>query len=162
MNEPDMMPGLMCMPMIGPTTAKLMQGGTGDCYVGSSAAFNLVNSAFSVDIDPLGDGLAYTPYALVVGDGASQFTGLDDSDDDICLPDLYCSHPYNGTTDRYWQFKESGGLLTLSTSPDNATWTQVLLPIADPFDLTAVEIRLGATAQNLNPSAPTVTFDGVN
>jgi hypothetical protein len=162
MNGPAPTPGFMCMAMIGPQAAKLSEGGTGDCYIGSSAAYNLVNSAVSIDIDPLGEGLAYTPYVLVVGDSVAQFTGLDDSDDDICMPNLLCSHTYNSTTDRYWQLKESSGTLILSTSSDNATWVPVLAPVADPFDLSAVEIRLGATADDLNPAAPTVTFDAIN
>jgi hypothetical protein len=162
MNEPAPMMDFMCMPMIGPATAKLTQGGSGDCYIGSSPAYNLVNSAVSIDIDPLGQGLAYTPYVLVVGDGELQLTGLDDSDDDICMPNLLCNHAYSSTADRYWQLKESSGMLILSTSSDNATWVQVLAPVVDPFDLSAVEIRLGATAEDLNPAAPTVTFDAIN
>ncbi len=68
---------------------------------------------------------------------------------------------YSATQHRYWQFREAAGRLLFETSADGVTFT-VRRDVAAPFDLTLVQVELGAGTYQAEASPGFAEFDDVN
>lgn len=71
------------------------------------------------------------------------------------------SAPWDATAHRWWQLRETGGLLYWETSPDGVVWTTRATD-GDPTNLAAVRIEIGAGTWRSETSPGTAAFDHVN
>jgi hypothetical protein len=138
---------------------------TATCYLGSTAAYNLVNSSFVV---AWGSGSASPTFVPLVSIGtaasyAEVYVDGADASSYNWTPQTQAHVWDPAGSDAFWRVSESGGTLTFENSATGSagSWS-TLATGPDPFDLSSVLIELGASATS-NPAAnQQVTFLGVN
>jgi hypothetical protein len=156
-------PGKNCTyTLSGDATIAISMGAT--CDFGTSYAWDFTSHAMDVKwgtITPA-PAAAFSPMIALQPDmGATwaiYITGTQ-----VCspMPNMCTGYTFEPTgKDAYWQLAEAGGMLTVSSSPDDKTWMTVQM-MPDPFTPLVGEIELGVVATG-GAQSDTITFDAVN
>jgi hypothetical protein len=69
--------------------------------------------------------------------------------------------PWDAVQHAWWRIREASGTVYIETAPDGRTWT-VQATTPDPFDLSAIGVRLGAGTTTTISNAGSVIYDDFN
>jgi hypothetical protein len=156
-----------CTYMFGAAGGTVAPTKTATCYFGSTYDYNLDNSSFVVKWGSGSADATFVPLVAVTN-AASYAEVFVDGTNATSFGTSWTgqtqSHTWNPAgSDAYWKVSESGGILTFANSAtgSDGSWN-TLATGADPFDLSAVEIGLGASATAMPMPGQQVMFFGVN